>query len=84
MRETFRNRAEEMSSSVMDSGVVAEGVGSFEGFATVGVRADKGSCFGVNSQVSFDFRLEFEGFAAVGDEAVEDFLFVDSDFFELV
>jgi len=43
VRETFRNRAKEMSSSVMDSGVVAESVGSFEGFATVRVRADKGS-----------------------------------------
>jgi len=73
-----------MSSSVMDSGVVAESVGSFEGFATVRVRADKGSWVGVNSQVSFDFRLEFEGLAAVGHEAVEGFLFVDSDFFVLV
>jgi len=34
--------------------------------------------------VSFDFRLEFEGLAAVGHEAVEGFLFVDSDFFVLV
>jgi hypothetical protein len=84
VRETFRNRAKEMSGSVMDSGVVAESVGSFEGFATIRVRADIGSCFGVDSQMSFDFRLEFEGFAAVGHEAVEGFLFVDSDFFELV
>jgi hypothetical protein len=84
MRETLRDRAKEMSGSVVDSGVVAESVGSFEGFATVGVRADIGSCFRVNGQVSFDFRLEFEGFAAVGHEAVEGFLFVDSDFFEIV